>query len=77
MLSELVRKIIGVFLALIFQHLPISHRINVVDDKYPDAVQDNWGKLRSASDRNSDIFNTDVIPCSRVLRRNYELSTFL
>lgn len=77
MLSELVRKIIGVFLAQIFQHLPISHRMNVVDDKYPDAVQDNWGKLRSASDRNSDIFNTDVIPCSRVLRRHYDLSTFL
>lgn len=60
------------FLTQIFQHLPISHRINVADEKYPDVVQDNWEKLRSALDRNSDIFNPDVLPHSRVLRRNCE-----
>ncbi|XP_054675028.1 uncharacterized protein LOC129203961 isoform X2 [Grus americana] len=54
----------------ILQHLPISHRINVVDEKCPDVVQDNWDKLRSAFDKNSDIFNIDLFPCSRVLRRN-------
>ncbi|XP_009892173.1 PREDICTED: transmembrane protein FLJ37396 [Charadrius vociferus] len=54
----------------VLQHLPISHRINVADERCPDAVQDNWDKLRSAFDKNSDIFNIDVFPCSRVLRRN-------
>lgn len=66
------------FLTPVLQHLPISHRMNVVDEKYLDVVQDNWEKIRSALDRNSDIFNTDVLPCSRVLRRNGEkLSAFL
>lgn len=58
--------------------MPISHRMNVADEKYPDVVQDNWEKLRSALDRNSDIFNTDVLSCSRALRRKREeLSAFL
>lgn len=66
------------FLTPVLQHLPIPHRMNVVDEKYPDVVQDNWEKIRCALDRNSDIFNTDVLPCSRVLRRNGEkLSAFL
>lgn len=52
--------------------------MNMADEKYPDVVQDNWEKLRSVLDRNSDIFNIDVLPCSRVLRRNVEeLSAFL
>ncbi|KAM6365997.1 uncharacterized protein FN964_002404 [Alca torda] len=54
----------------VLQHLPISHRINVADEECPDVVQDNWDKLRSPFDKNSDIFNIDVFPCSRVLRKN-------
>ncbi|PKU46039.1 hypothetical protein llap_3659 [Limosa lapponica baueri] len=54
----------------VLQRLPISHRINVADEKSPDVVQDNWVKLRNAFDKNSDIFNIDVFPCTRVLRRN-------
>ncbi|KAM6086313.1 uncharacterized protein C6orf183 [Theristicus caerulescens] len=54
----------------VLQHLPISHRMNVADEKRPDVVQDNWEKLRSAFGKNSDIFNIDVFPFSRVLRRN-------
>lgn len=50
------------FLTPILQHLPISHRVNVADDKYPDVVQDYCKKLRSALDRNSDIFIADVLP---------------
>lgn len=66
------------FLTPILQHLPISYRMNVAYEKYPDVVQDNWEKLKSALDRNSDIFNTDLFPCSRVLRKNCEkLSAFL
>ncbi|KAK4824338.1 hypothetical protein QYF61_013673 [Mycteria americana] len=37
---------------------------------YVAVVQDNWDKLRSAFDKNSDTFNIDVFPFSRVLRRN-------
>lgn len=50
----------------------------MADEKCPDVVQDNWDKLRSVFDKNSDIFNIDVFPCSRVLRRNGEkLTAFL
>lgn len=52
--------------------------MNVTDEKRPDVVQDSWDKLRSAFDKNSDIFNIDVFPFSRVLRINGEkLSAFL
>lgn len=68
----MTKKIIGMFLPPVLQHLPISHRMNVIDEKYPDVVQDDWKKLRSALYRNSDVFNTDVLPCSRILRRNCE-----
>lgn len=66
------------FLTPILQHLPVSRRMNVADEKYPDVVQDNWEKLRSALDRNSDIFNTGALSCSKALRRKCEeLSAFL
>ncbi|XP_074751165.1 LOW QUALITY PROTEIN: uncharacterized protein LOC141954983 [Athene noctua] len=45
-------------------------QMNVAEEKHPDVVQDNWDKLRSAFDKNSDLFNIDMFPCSRVLRRN-------
>jgi len=52
--------------------------MNVADKKHPDVVQENWDKLWSAFDKNSDVFNIDVFPFSRVLRRNGEkLSSFL
>jgi len=40
----------------------------VVDERCPDVIQDKWDKLRSAFDRNADVFNTDVFCCSTFLR---------
>lgn len=58
--------------------MPLSHRMNVGDEKCPDVVQDYGDKLRSAFDKNSDIFNIDVFPVPSVVRRNGEkLSAFL
>ncbi|XP_066849266.1 uncharacterized protein [Anser cygnoides] len=37
----------------ILQHLPASHRLNVVDEKCPDMIPGNWDKL-SAFDTNSE-----------------------
>ncbi|XP_050565774.1 uncharacterized protein LOC126913250 [Cygnus atratus] len=37
----------------ILQHLPASHRLNVVDEKCPDMIPGNWDKL-SAFDKNSE-----------------------
>ncbi|XP_048793577.1 uncharacterized protein LOC125689888 isoform X1 [Lagopus muta] len=52
----------------VLQHLPVSHKLSVVDEKCPDVIQDKWDKLRSAFDRHSDVFNTDVFCCSKFLR---------
>ncbi|XP_015714160.1 uncharacterized protein CCDC162P isoform X2 [Coturnix japonica] len=52
----------------VLQHLPISHKLSMADEKCPDVIQDKWDKLRSAFDRNSDVFNTDVFHCSKFLR---------
>ncbi|XP_021248547.1 putative uncharacterized protein C6orf183 homolog [Numida meleagris] len=52
----------------VLQHLPVSHKLCVADEKCPDAIQDKWDKLRSTFDRNSDIFNIDVFCCSKFLR---------
>lgn len=51
--------------------------MNVADEKHPDVVQENWDKLKSAFDKNTDIFNIDVFPCSRVLRNGEKWSAFL
>ncbi|XP_035179068.1 uncharacterized protein LOC118165223 isoform X3 [Oxyura jamaicensis] len=43
----------------ILQHLPSSRRLNVVDEKCPDVIPDNWDKL-SAFDKNSESCHKDT-----------------